>query len=187
MGRLFEAICSGVDMNHRRFWKVIEYAKETYKPGMTALEVGCDDGAFALGLTMVGYQVTSLDPIRTPFLAHLYNHQAMSLKRYKVLFDLWEAPDFDLVHLGEVLEHVKDPDAMLDRACSVCSGKIIVSVPNFTAVGHVRTYTSIEFKELLEPYMTIEWFHPIESHKKPGKFQWLAMGSPKAGDEKGEA
>ncbi len=72
MGRLFEAICEG-GMNRRRHERVMEYLRSWMKPGDDILEVGCDDGAYALSFAMMGLEVTALDPIRTPFMAHLYD------------------------------------------------------------------------------------------------------------------
>ncbi len=178
MGRLFEAICHGEGMNHERFWAVMDYAREHYVMGHTALEVGSDDGAYALGFSLLGYEVMALDPARTPFMAHLYHYMPVRLERAPIN----PSPGYQLVHIGEVIEHAKDPAKILARACELChpDGHLIVSAPNFMAGGHLRTYNKEEFEEFVGPYFDkYDRFRSIESLKNPGKFHWLAMGRPK--------
>lgn len=181
MGKLFEAICSGVDMNHRRFWAVMNYVRQHTKVGDWVLEVGCDDGAFAVGFALLGRRVDALDHLRTPFLTHLYTYMPRKFDDdFMMDYAAVDSPGgYQAVCLGEVLEHVKDPETMLARACRICHGKLIVSVPSFAAAGHRCIYTEDTFKELIDPFMNTEKFYSFESHKKPGKFQWLAMGEPK--------
>ncbi len=185
MGRLFEAICGG-GMNAVRYRVVMDYVREqqfelTLSPyAPWALEIGCDDGAYALSFAMMGYRVTALDPARTPFMAHLYDYHPVSLDNWLHGTPAYQCNrHYEIVHLGEVIEHVRNPDQFLSRACGVCKGKMIVSAPNFNAVGHRRTYEWQEFLDFVGEFVEIEGRARIESNKKPGKFQWLAMGTPK--------
>lgn len=178
---LFKSICEGtargVDLDKRRFWLVIDYARKYFEKDHKLLEVGCDDGAFAVGFSLVGYDVLALDPETTPYLAHLYMFKRMTLDDYaRRGGQLGKA--FDVVHLGQVLEHVKDPDEMMEQACAACSGRLIVSVPSFHWKGHLRVYTKDQAVEFLGSYMTIEEVHEIEQSNVEG-MQTLVMGEPK--------
>ena len=178
MGRLFEAIRDG-GMNWRRFWLVMDYVRANSKLGDWVLEIGCDDGAYAVGFSLLGRRVDAVDNLRTPFLTSLYNYMP---RKFDESFEMDMAASeggYSIVHLGEVIEHVKDPADILARACRICSGKIIVSVPNFMAGGHLRTYTQEEFLHLLRQFINIERDFAILSDKHHGKYQWLAMGTPK--------
>ena len=59
MGRLFEAICKGEGMNYERYLAVTAYVEENFliHQGQMMLEVGCDDGAYALAFSMMGLDV----------------------------------------------------------------------------------------------------------------------------------
>ncbi len=175
MGKLFEAIRDG-GMNRERYWRVMDYAREHFVEDAALMEVGSDDGAFALGFTMLGYKVYAVDPARTPFMAHLYHYEAASYEKSWVGAAKPTAP-LTVGHLGQVIEHSKDPEALMSLACGQCD-RIIVSAPNFNAGGHLRTYTHKEFIEFVDGFIDIEHCYDIKSDKKPDKYQWLAMGTP---------
>ncbi len=172
---LFELIRNG-GMERERFRVVTEYAREHFKEDHRLLEVGSDDGAFAVGFCMIGYNVVALDPETIPYLAQLYTFKRTSLAGW---YKQHSGERFELVHLGEVVEHVEDPDEMMKQACHVCSGKMIVSVPNFYYPGHERTYKKDEFVKFVEQYMTIDNSREIKNEKTGDARQWLVMGEPK--------
>ncbi len=160
----------------------MDYARKHFREGASVIEVGSDDGAFALGFTMIGYKVSAVDPARTPFMAHLYNYEAASFEKSWIGASRESPAAFSITHIGQVIEHSKDPDAIMRLACYRCvsiTGKIIVSAPNFNAGGHLRTYTHKEFVDFVERFIDIEEIHDLPSEYKPDKFQWLAMGTPK--------
>ena len=180
---LFKSICTGtargVDFDTQRFWLVMDYVRKHFEKDHRLLEVGCDDGAFAVGFAMVGYDVIALDPKTTPYLAHLYMFKRMTLDEYaRQAGQLGKA--FDVVHLGQVLEHCPEPDEMMEQARAACRGKLIVSVPSFHWKGHLRVYTKDQAVEFLELYMTIEEVHAIEQPSVEG-MQTLVVGKPKEG------
>jgi predicted SAM-dependent methyltransferase/glycosyltransferase involved in cell wall biosynthesis len=67
---------------------------------------------------------------------------------------------FDVVNLGELLEHVEDPQKVLSEATRVAKKKVIVTVPNeyrwppalepFKNPGHLRYYTEESLTKELE-------------------------------------
>lgn len=173
---LFKAIAVGA-FDCTRYWLAMNYSRKHFELGHKLLEVGCDDGAFALGFCLAGYDVLALDPEVTPYLGHLYTFKRMTLHDWsRQAGQLGKG--FDMVHLGQVLEHVEDPDEMMEQACEACRGKLIVSVPAFNWTGHLRTYTKDQAVKFLEQYMTIDEVHEI---KDPlyDSIQTLVFGGPK--------
>lgn len=92
------------------------------------LEAGCGDGSFGEELVKAGNRVTGVDTDPSvPISAGYQNVVAGDLER-------GELPDgsFDRVLLLDVLEHLRDPNALL-AACKRAlaeRGRVIVSVPN---------------------------------------------------------
>jgi len=172
---LLEQIRNG-GLDGERFRLVTEYAREHFKEGHKVLEVGSDDGAFCVAFCMIGYNVVALDPETIPSLAQLYIFKRVSLKDW---YKQHSSERFEIVHLGEVIEHVEDPDEMMKQACHVCSGKMIVSAPNFQHPGHVRTYDKEGFTKFVEQYMTFDSVYEIKNEKTGDACQFLAMGEPK--------
>jgi ubiquinone/menaquinone biosynthesis C-methylase UbiE len=77
----------------------------------------------------------------------------------------WESEVFDLSCLGEILEHVFDPEAVLEEAVRVTGRRVIGSTPhecgNWGPKGchpveghryHVRCFTRAKLEKLLKPY-----------------------------------
>lgn len=177
--KLFKAIRDG-GINRERYWYVMDYARDLFTEGERALDVGSGDGVFAVGFSLIGYHVTALDPRAEPSLTNLYTHKVTTLTEWLLL----RGPDesrFDLVHLGQILEHVERPEEMMAQACSVCSGRVIVSVPDFMLPngGHLRSYTWSAFQEFVQRFITAEEWHQIPTAEKPGRHQWICMGWPK--------
>jgi len=172
---LFESIRNG-GLDRERFRLVTEYAREHFKEGHKLLEVGSDVGAFAVGFCMIGYNVVALDPETIPYLAQLYIFKRVTLNDW---YKQHSAERFEVVHLGEVIEHVEDPNEMMKQACRVCSGKLIVSAPNFHHPGHVRTYDKEGFMKFVAQYMKVDNMYEIKSERTGDARQWLAMGEPK--------
>jgi len=139
-----------------RYKKVMGFFRESTTLGKTALEVGCNDGTFAAGLAKLGYQVTAIDTI--------INIDPLNLhKNVKyVKGNLWDSSlnssTFDIVHLGQVVEHVEEPDQFMLRVLRLCKprAKIFFSVPNFGGSGHKRTYNFHTAETFASNYIDIE-------------------------------
>ena len=136
-------------LNNQRFWWMIDRAREHFEPGMTALDLGCATGIFSFGLFLVGYDVLGVDKYKP---GPQYPHIKFDNMDFHTFFKQRKR-QFDLVHLGQVLEHVRDPEELLFQAVKPCRGRLIVSVPDFESPGHVRTYTWESFFELVDKYM----------------------------------
>ena len=127
--------------DQQRLEWVLREARKHYRQGMTALELGPGDGTFPPHFRAIGYNVMSAGG---PDPGGDWDHFAIDLQ-VEIL-----PVTFDFVHIGQVLEHVDDDAAALANACQMTrpGGLIIVSVPNFKDLTHVRTYSQASFDRL---------------------------------------
>jgi 2-polyprenyl-3-methyl-5-hydroxy-6-metoxy-1,4-benzoquinol methylase len=107
----------------------------------TALDIGCGPGDFLAVGKERGWKVKGIEPSSVA----AEHAQARGLDVVTGFFDAESAAElgtFDLVHLSEVLEHVKRPTEIL-RAANAClkpGGIICVSAPNdFNGFQHAVT------------------------------------------------
>jgi len=136
----------------------------------TVLDLGCSDGALAAELRVLGHRVTGVDVEEHPGVTD-------RVDRF-VAGDLDDGipdgvgGDFDVVVAADVLEHVRDPERLLDDigARLAPGGSVVISVPNFAHWyprvrvalgcfdydrrgildrGHLRFFTRRSFERLL--------------------------------------
>ncbi|HEX3874553.1 MAG TPA: class I SAM-dependent methyltransferase [Solirubrobacteraceae bacterium] len=112
-----------------------DYLLSKVAPGDRVLDVGCGDGAFtaalaAAGARPVGVEVAA-EPLRrararNPELAlHLLDGQDSS----RLPFD---RGSFDVVWAGELIEHLRDPAALVEdvRRVLAVTGRLVLSTPD---------------------------------------------------------
>ena len=164
---------------------LLSYYVEKYCPA-TLLEVGCDDGCFAATAAFVGeygrrdyLQVHAVD---------LNTSEAHSLYEDPCIH--WHNLDcgdmakhinkkFDMIHLGEVLEHVKNPHKVMQEcvALSKPNTMFLVSVPNFQHPTHLRTYSMKSAVKLCSQYFIVESQTIIKhKHKKSKSERYFLTG-----------
>lgn len=116
---------------HSSHAKLLDWANANQP--LKILDLGCSDGVLSEHLTRAGHSVTAVDIEAHPNIA-------TRCERFvKANLDLG-IPDeindqFDLVLAADVLEHVRNPERLLEDAKKRLApgGRILVSVPNF---GH---------------------------------------------------
>ena len=115
---------------HYRYHRAMDFFREFYKNGNTALEVGCNDGTFAKGLGKLGFRVTAIDADLKIDPMNLDNNVNYIKAN---LWDLGNSCQFDVVHLGQVVEHVNNPDEFMQKVLKLCKpgAPVFFSVPNF--------------------------------------------------------
>ncbi len=138
------------------------------KPHQQILDIGCGDGVLLSlisngSLYGVDLDQTSLDFAATKVKAKLIQAPATTLP-FKDNF-------FDIVLATEIIEHVTRPEKLIQEAKRILKpdGYLILSTPvqqpgKLTDQLHVREFSSVELKELLQPYfrqITISQSHPL--------------------------
>lgn len=118
--------------------------------GLRVLELGCGDGTFAHGFAQLGCKVTTVDLDCTEA-RDIHSHENTEYVE-KNVEDIDYFEEFDVVHAGEILEHVENPERLMRLICRSVkkNGLIMVSVPNFKHPQHLRTYSLRSFKKLLK-------------------------------------
>src|SRR5690242_12409204 len=86
-----------------------------HAPTGDVLDVGCAQGNFALALAERGYRVVAMD-LRPSFLTYLkmkYERGALTCTAASIEHFPFRPAQFDVVLLGEILEHVAEPEDLL--------------------------------------------------------------------------
>ena len=97
------------------------------------LDAGCFDGRFAELARRLGHHVTGLDRQKYDGVAERVNSFIEADLNQPLSSSI--LPEYDVVVAGDILEHVMEPQQLLDDLVSklVPGGEILVSIPNF---GH---------------------------------------------------
>jgi len=116
-----------------RFGLVLETV-ERFAQGSVVLDVGCAQGNFSLALAEKGYRVFAMD-LRRSFLQYLllkYQHGSVSCVAASLERFPFRAASFDVVLLGEILEHVAYPERLIGLAAGLLrpTGILIATTPN---------------------------------------------------------
>jgi 2-polyprenyl-3-methyl-5-hydroxy-6-metoxy-1,4-benzoquinol methylase len=147
--------------------------------GLRVLELGCDDGTFAWGFAQLGHKVTAID-LDCSEAIDIHSHENIEYVEKNVEDTDYLNEEFDIVHAGEILEHVENPDKLMKLICylSKNNGLIMISVPNFKHPQHLRTYTRRSFEKLLKEYSiegTILTIKHDLARKRGGKTERYAI------------
>ena len=136
--------------------------------GPRALDIGCSEGILELLLARAGHRVLGIDidPAAIAAAHDLLRSEPAALRERIDLrvadafsVDLGET-GFDTVVLGEVLEHLADPAAMLERAATVLKpgGRLVLTTPfgYFPHYDHRQEFRTTELVGLLSARFVID-------------------------------
>jgi 2-polyprenyl-3-methyl-5-hydroxy-6-metoxy-1,4-benzoquinol methylase len=170
-----EAVWSAVppDAEAERFAERRDFLLGHVRPGQDVLDLGCGDGAFAALIAGAGAQVTAADVSAEALRRAAQRAPQATIVRLVEGAALPFAEDaFDLVWLGETLEHVADVTGLLAEVRRVLrwGGTLLVTTPNQPRLGvalealrgrplerrldprsdHLRFFTARTLRELLQ-------------------------------------
>lgn len=116
-----------------RFDALVKAVEEYVSAGLV-LDVGCAQGNFALALAERGYQVVAMD-LRPSFLRYLrMKHEGgvVNCVTASITAFPFRPRTFDVVILGELLEHVAYPESLLREAGTLLKpgGLLLATTPN---------------------------------------------------------
>ena len=109
-----------------------------YKKGFKVLDIGCGDGFYLLAKSQQGCECFGID-IDEPALKR-FQKKNSSISTF--CGNIWDAglPDetFDIVNLDNVLEHITEPERLLDEVKRVMTkkGRLRFVVPNSASLTH---------------------------------------------------
>jgi len=120
--------------DRKRIDFITDFLKSSLPANASVLDVGCGNGVISRHLGRFGFRVTGIDVSEKAI------EKAQSLNQFSnVKFMVKSAEDliaegirYDAIICSEVLEHLNDPDALLDVLNKSLSrnGKLIITVPN---------------------------------------------------------
>lgn len=116
-----------------RFEIVLETV-ERFAQGKVVLDVGCAQGNFSLALAERGYRVVAMDLRRSYLQYLLLKHEHGSVNRIAASVESFpfKPTTFDVILLGEILEHVAYPEQLIGLAASLLrpTGILVATTPN---------------------------------------------------------
>ena len=117
---------------------------------MNILDVGCNEGSFLKVARDAGYKITGLEP-NTKLVEYARGQGLPVIEG--TLEDFRPEQDFDVITLFNVLEHLKEPKAALDKVRSLLApaGFLVLEIPN------IGSFLAKKMKEDWE-MITIEHF-----------------------------
>ncbi|WP_122819098.1 methyltransferase domain-containing protein [Nocardioides pantholopis] len=97
------------------------------------LDIGCAEGAAALSAARMGAEVTGLEPKQSRIRKARAISQALGtpIELHRMVLDGYDAPrnSFDVVLALNVIHHVHDPFAFLDRAADLTRSHLVLEYP----------------------------------------------------------
>jgi 2-polyprenyl-3-methyl-5-hydroxy-6-metoxy-1,4-benzoquinol methylase len=99
------------------------------------LDLGCSSGLQSERVRSLGHEVTGVDVLELPGVRERVDRFIRADLDQGVPSELAHEPPFDVILAGDLLEHLREPERMLDQLHALLSprGVLITSVPNF---GH---------------------------------------------------
>lgn len=168
-----------------------------YLPGKSLLDFGCGAGGFLAKIKSYVKECIGLEKDKNLVKTVSDN---FGIKVYTNIGDIKKK--FDIITLFHVLEHIKDPRALLKKVAGLlkAKGEIIVEVPNandalltlydskafseFTYWScHLYTFNTATLRKLIESSgLVIEYMKLIQRYPLSNHLYWLSKG--KAGGHK---
>lgn len=192
IGRVYLGI-EGDAESRRRAVARIEWMLTTCLPGRL-LDIGCSEGILCIlaagrGHEAEGWDINpgSVDAARA-FASDMVDESGPQPKfAVQDVFAVDElSPHFDNVVLGEVLEHVFEPEALVRRAVLALrdGGKLIITTPwgHFPAPDHHQTFTLTRFLSVVPEVISWESLDVVDGYIRFAGTRAFAPGSGDDGE-----
>lgn len=157
-------------LNH----EVLALARSLPQP---ILDFGCGTGVLAAALRKGGKECVGLELDRPEIREHLPADRVDFVQLYAGSLPLpYDENAFASVVMSEVLEHLHEPESVIEDIARICRGALLVTVPDLSAVplnhknevvpwhllssDHVNFFNSRSLKEFLK-----KWFPKVELYK----------------------
>jgi SAM-dependent methyltransferase len=144
--------------------------------GPQILDIGCSEGILAVLLARAGHQVVGVDiePEAIAAARALLSAEPVAVRERvelcvgdALIADLGESR-FDTVALGEVIEHLEDPAAMLERAAAFLKpgGRVVLTTPfgYFPHPDHRQEFRTTHLVRLLDPRFTVNELTVVDGY-----------------------
>jgi SAM-dependent methyltransferase len=158
--------------------------------GRTVVDLACGEGYGSARLAESAAEVIGVDANPEAFEHARLKYGASNLSFERTMVELWDG-DVDCVVFLQTIEHLQDPDAMLERIKALIGGQGVafVSTPNVLTLApkgrtrsgnpwHVREYRPDEFRALCDTHFAdvelLGLFHArrLRAHELALKAGW---------------
>lgn len=123
-----------------KYIKIFDELKKYTKPKQKIFDVGASDGEFLYYAQKNGLDVFGVEPNKTT--ADIANKNNLNVEVGFLSACSFEKNSFDVIRLGDVLEHSNSPKKLVDECSSFLKkgGLLIISIPNMDSYWVRATY-----------------------------------------------
>jgi 2-polyprenyl-3-methyl-5-hydroxy-6-metoxy-1,4-benzoquinol methylase len=154
--------------------EVLQLAKTLPGPG---LDFGCGTGGLVDALREAGMECFGLELKTKPIRRALPKQRKKYVKLYSGKLPLpYKSDHFETVIVSEVLEHLIEPEPVMQEIARICKGNLLVTVPDISVIPlhhkhgvvpwHLLESTHVNFYNptSLQHFLS-RWFPEVELYK----------------------
>lgn len=154
----------------------VQWMVENVLPTGSVLDFGCSQGAVSLVLGRAGHRVVGVD-VQEDRIDYAARDLLTEPEDVRALVDFQVVspgvlpfPDhrFETILFGEVLEHLPDPQSVLQELARVLApgGRLVLTTPFGLSVhpDHRQTFYPLRLLQLLQPYFSVESLTAVDRY-----------------------
>ncbi|MEI6296929.1 MAG: class I SAM-dependent methyltransferase [bacterium] len=110
--------------------RIIDYIKANIQKGKKILDIGCSNGEFIFKLKEIGYECFGVELNKGTY--EIAKNNGLNVQNCILEEAGFKDSFFDVIFLGDIIEHVADPDNFIRECRRILKseGIIIISTPN---------------------------------------------------------